>query len=95
MASSVFLKLDSLKEHDRICHLYSNNVERLEVGASFILHGIRSKEKCIYVSDRPIPKEFIYRLKGSGIDVNKVTLEKQFEDINISGKQRENWEDPQ
>jgi DNA-binding CsgD family transcriptional regulator len=95
MASSVFLRLDSLKEHDRICHLYSNNVERLEVGASFILHGIRNKEKCIHVSDKPITKEFIYRLKGSGIDVNKVTLEKQFEDINISGKQRENWEDPQ
>ncbi|HEX3034660.1 MAG TPA: LuxR C-terminal-related transcriptional regulator [Thermodesulfobacteriota bacterium] len=95
MASSVFLKLDSLKEHDRICHLYSNNVERLEVGANFILHGIRNKEKCLYISDRALPKEFVYRLKGSGMDVNTIALDKQFEEVNMSGKQRENWEDPQ
>jgi DNA-binding CsgD family transcriptional regulator len=94
MGESIFLRLDTLKEHDRICHLYSTNVEKLEIGTSFIVHGIRNKEKCIYISDRIIPKEFMYRLRGSAIDVNKLIRDKDFEEIPIMGKQIESMDDP-
>lgn len=94
MKDSVFLKFSHLKEHDRLCHLYSNNVEKLEIGTSFIMHGIRNNEKCLYISDKILPKEFMYRLKGSGIDINKAMLQKDLEEVSILGKLRENMEDP-
>jgi DNA-binding CsgD family transcriptional regulator len=94
MKESIFLRLSSFKEHDRLCHIYSNSTERLDIGANFIIHGIKNKEKCIYISDRIVPKEFTYRLSAAGIDVNKARREGNFKEVIIIRKQQEEMKEP-
>lgn len=71
MKESVFLKLASSKEHEHLCHLYSNDTERLEIGANFIIHIIKNKERCLYISDTILPQGFIERLIGNGVNIDK------------------------
>jgi DNA-binding CsgD family transcriptional regulator len=94
MKESIFLRLNSFRDHDRLCHVYSNDTEKLDIGANFIIHGIKSKEKCIYISDRIIPKEFTYRLSAAGIDVSKARKEGNFQEVTILRKQREQMKEP-
>jgi DNA-binding CsgD family transcriptional regulator len=94
MKESVFLKFDSFKEHEHLCHLYSNDTERLEIGTNFVIHGIKKKEKCLYISDRTLSKEFMERLMGSGVNVDKARREKIFEEIIASGRRIEEIKAP-
>ncbi len=93
MEKSIFLKFESLKGHGHICHFYSTNVESLEIGTYFLSHGIRNREKCFYISDKILPQEFLYRLKGRGIDIDGIYRGKTFEEITILGKERQNMGD--
>ncbi|HWP91192.1 MAG TPA: LuxR C-terminal-related transcriptional regulator [Thermodesulfobacteriota bacterium] len=95
MKESIFLRLGSLKEHDRLCHLYPNNTERMDIGSKFIIHGFRNKERCIYISDRVIPNEFIYRLEAAGIDINKARKQGIFKELTIFKKQADSMKEPQ
>lgn len=67
MQDSIFIRLSALKKHDHICHIYANDTERYEIGASYILHGLRSRQKCFFVSDREAPGELTDRLIGNGV----------------------------
>ena len=93
MNDSFFIRLLSLKEHDHLCHLYFNDTERFEIGANFLIHGIKNREKCIYISDKILPKELIERLAGSGLNMDKARKEKHFEEI-IIGMQSEKTREP-
>lgn len=95
MKESIFLRLNSFKERDRLCHIYSNNTEKLDMGTNFIIHGIKNREKCIYISDRIVPKEFTYRLNAAGIDVNKARKEGGLKEVIISRKQQEEMKETQ
>jgi len=94
MKESVFLKFGSFKEREHLCHLYSNDTERLEIGTNFVIHGIKNKEKCLYISDGIPPKEFIERLRGGGVNIDKARREKDFEEVFALGRQREEIKDP-
>jgi DNA-binding CsgD family transcriptional regulator len=94
MKESVFLKFDSFKEHEHLCHLYSNDTEKLEMGTSFIIYGVKNNEKCLYISDNLLLKEFVERLTGSGINIDKARREKVFEELIILGRQMEQIKDP-
>jgi DNA-binding CsgD family transcriptional regulator len=83
MNDSFFIRLLSLKEHDHLCHLYFNDTERFEIGANFLIHGIKNREKCIYISDKILPKELIERLTGSGVNIDKARKERHLEEITI------------
>jgi len=93
MKESIFLRLGSLKEHDRLCHIYSNNTERIDIGTKFIIHGVRNREKCIYISDRIVSDEFIHRLSAAEIDLNKARKQGNFKDLTIFKKQADNMKD--
>jgi DNA-binding CsgD family transcriptional regulator len=88
------LRLGSLKEHTRLCHIYSNNTERLDIGTKFIIYGVRNKEKSIYISDKVIPNEFIYRLEAAGIDINKARRQGSFKELTIFKKQADSMKEP-
>jgi DNA-binding CsgD family transcriptional regulator len=94
MKESIFLRLGSFKKHDRLCQIYSNNTERLDIGTKFIIHGVRNKEKCIYISDKVIPNEFIYRLGAAGIDINTARRQGSFKELIIFKKQADGMKEP-
>jgi DNA-binding CsgD family transcriptional regulator len=94
MKESVFLKFDSFKEREHLCHLYYNDTERLDIGTNFVIRSIKNKEKCLYISDGILPKEFIERLTGSGVNMDRARREKDFEEIITLGRQREQIKDP-
>lgn len=89
MNSSIFTKLGSLKEHERICHIYTESSARLDLGSNFIIHGLNNKQKCIHISDKFISEEFLFRLSASGIDVRKTIKDGHFREITISKKQHQ------
>ncbi len=93
MNDSIFIQLGILKQHDHLCHIYYNETECHEIGANFFIHGIKRKEKCLYISGKILPKEFIYRITGSGIDLNKARKEKDFEEV-VLGMHLEKIKDP-
>ncbi len=94
MKESIFLRFTSFKDADRMCHVYSNSTEKLDIGANFLIHGIKNREKCIYISDRIIPKEFINRLSAAGIDPHKARKDGQLKEITIPRKQQEEMKAP-
>lgn len=81
MENSVFTFLNSLSEHEHICHLYYDDSECYEIATSFLVHGIKRNDKCVYISDRPAPKDLLVRLKGHGIAEYEKGSGKIFEEI--------------
>jgi len=84
MENSVFTYLNSLCEHEHICHLYYDDSECYEIAANFLIHGIKCNDKCVYISDRPAPSELVARLKGHGITEFNNGNGKMFEEILIN-----------
>jgi DNA-binding CsgD family transcriptional regulator len=94
MKESVFLKFASFKEHEHLCHLYFNDPDRFEIGANFIIHGIKNKEKCLYFSNTVLSKGLIERLIGNGVNIDKARREKDLDEIITLGRRREEIKDP-
>ncbi len=86
MSNSIFLHMQSMHESEHLAHLYFNDSECEEVGAQFVLHGLKKKQHCLYVSDRVIPDQFIERLESGGVNLKSSSQQKCFERILISDK---------
>jgi len=89
MENSVFTYFNSLNEHEHICHLYYDDSECYEIATDFLLHGAKSNNKCVYMSDRPVPSDLLSRLSGHGISKFKSGNRKVLEEalINNPGKE--------
>ncbi|MGB2693326.1 MAG: LuxR C-terminal-related transcriptional regulator [Thermodesulfobacteriota bacterium] len=89
MENSVFTCFNSLNEHEHICHLYYDDSECYEIATNFLLHGLESNNKCVYMSDRPAPLGLLSRLSGHGISKFKSSNKKAFEEILINNPIKE------
>ena len=58
-------------EGQHICHLYSDDSERLRVMAKFMESGISENEKLIYVIDTMTPEEMLDCLEELGVDTRE------------------------
>ncbi len=81
MENSVFTYLNSLSGHEHICHLYYDVSECYEIATNFFVHGIKHKNKCVYISDRPAPSDLLNRLKGYGVSKFNNSNGEIFEEI--------------
>ena len=84
MSESIFLKFGFFRPHEHICHLYSNESECLEIGTKFMIHGIKNRNKCIFITDGAVPSAFNNRLIESGFDIIKLKKAKDLEQISIN-----------
>lgn len=84
MNNSVFTYFNSLNVSEHICHFYYEDSECYEIATDFLLHGVQSDNKCVYISDRPAPSDLLSRLSGHGISKFKGSNKKVFEEILIS-----------
>jgi DNA-binding CsgD family transcriptional regulator len=89
MENSVFPFLKSFNEHEQICHLYDNDSECYEIAANYFIHGIKSGNSCVYISDRHAPQELLKRLEGHGIVRQENTKGGAFEELVISNHLKE------
>ena len=89
MENSVFTYFNSLGEHEHICHLYYEDSEYYELATNFLLQGVQTNNKCIYLSDRPAPSDLLIRLKGHGISKYGSSGEKVFEEVIVNNTVKE------
>lgn len=89
MSESIFLKFGFFKPHEHICHLYSNESECLEIGTKFIVHGIKNRNKCIFITDGVVPTAFNNRLIESGFDIVGLKRAKDLEQISMNPNLKE------
>ena len=68
MKESAFEFFNELNTHDHIGHLYSNETELYELGAKFIIEGLKRNESCIYIDDKDNPKDLLIRIKAETKD---------------------------
>lgn len=83
MENSIFLYLNSFKEHEHICHIYDNDSECYEIAANYFIHGIKCNKTCVYISDRAAPEELTKRLEGHGIPHKGTPKLRAFDEIII------------
>jgi len=84
MENSVFTYFNSLNEHEHICHLYYEDSECYEIATSFIVNALEANNRCVYLSDRPVPQELLSRLRGHGILKSQNSKGRVFEEVIIN-----------
>jgi len=89
MENSVFTYFNSLDEHEHICHLYYEDSECYEIATSFILNALECNNRCVYLSNRPVPQELLSRLRGHGILKSRNSKGRVFDEIIVNNPLKE------
>jgi len=56
--------------HDHVCHFYSSRKEKYSVARDFIESGLRSADKCLYVTDGDNPDFALGELRQGGVKLD-------------------------
>jgi two-component system, chemotaxis family, sensor kinase Cph1 len=68
---------------NHVCSIYKNREQQFAQLIPFFIDGLKSNQKCVYVTDENTPEEVIAQFKNAGHDISPYLSSKQFQILNV------------
>jgi KaiC/GvpD/RAD55 family RecA-like ATPase len=81
--STISLTIDSVDFGEHLCSIYKDNEQQFSQIIPFLMDGLKSNHKCVYVIYENSKEDIILQFKNLGFDIDKYIKSKQFELLSI------------